>query len=119
MTKQDFLNKVMNSIVCAEKVSAIQTIYKNYFPDILAKLISFSDESVFFDDEWRSLSFDEIRDAEQDLHVSFSEKGLIPVLDCGENNFIVFQFSDSSWAKFNIIDEVLFKKKDKLSELFD
>ena len=52
-----------------------------------------------------------------DLHVSFRDKEIIPLIDCGENDFIVYHFMDKIWSKFNIIDETVFKKKNSLEEL--
>ena len=40
----------------------------------------------------------------------------IPLIDCGENDFIVYHFVDKIWSKFNIIDETVFKKN-SLKEL--
>ena len=42
---------------------------------------------------------------------------MIPLADCGENDFIVYHFTDGSWSKFNIIDETEFKKRNALDEI--
>ena len=79
--------------------------------------ISGSNKTVFLDDNIRILSFDEIINAEKELHVDFKSNQIIPLVDCGENDFIVYHFFDKIWSKFNIVDETVFKKKNSLQEL--
>lgn len=45
------------------------------------------------------------------MHIAFKDKGIIPLVDCGENDFIVYHFKAKIWSKFNIIDETVFQKK--------
>lgn len=42
---------------------------------------------------------------------------MIPVIDCGENDFIVYHTAEGNWSKFNIIEECVFKKRATLGEL--
>ncbi len=49
-----------------------------------------------------------------DLHVSFKDKEIIPLIDCGENDFIVYHFMDKIWSKFNIIDETVLRRRTAL-----
>lgn len=117
MNKEEYLDYIKTQKIDSSKVSKIQRLYNAILPEILKKIISASKETVFFDDGSRILSFDEIMDAEADLHVEFKSKGIIPFADCGENDFIVYHFNDNIWSKFNIIDESVFKKKDSLKDL--
>lgn len=118
MTRKEYLASIEKCNINVAKVEKIKKVYKNELPGIVKQMISFYEESVFFDDEWRTLSFSEIVEAEQDLHVDFVKLGMIPVVDCGENDFIVYHFGDGIWSKFNIIEECVFKKKVGLSEFF-
>ncbi len=117
MTKNEYLEQISQKEVDSEKVKLIKSIYGSNIPEVIQKIISNSDETVFLDDGVRILSYEEIIDAENDLHVEFSAKAMIPVADCGDNDFIVYHVDDKIWSKFNIIDETVFKKKDELSEL--
>lgn len=117
MTKKEYLDQLSVKPVNSGMVDRIQEIYETELPDIVKKIISDSSKAIFFDDEGRMLSIEEIADAKQDLHVDFKDKGMIPLADCGENDFIVYHFQDDFWSKFNIIDETVFKKKDRLEEL--
>ena len=117
MTKKDYLDKVIGYNYDEKKLKIIHEMYSDQLPEILEKIISNSDEAVFFDDGTRILSYSEILDAEKDLHIEFKDKGLIPISDCGDNDFIVYDFINKIWAKFNIADEILFKKRSSLDEL--
>lgn len=117
MDKKEYLAKLEAVSIDAKKVEKIGELYSVDLPEILQKIISFAKETVFFDDGSRILSYDEIVDAEKDLHIEFKRKGIIPVADCGENDFIVYHYNDSIWSKFNIIDESVFKKKKTIEEL--
>lgn len=117
MTKKEYLEKVLRAVIDDAKVSKVQKIYGCKLPDIIQKIVSNSDEATFFDDDTRILSLDEIVDAEKDLHVDFISKKIIPLADCGDNDFIVYHFEDDVWSKFNIVDETIFKKRNDLSEL--
>ncbi len=117
MTKQEYLEQISEKKADTAKVKKMEDIYGAALPGLVRKIVSNNDETIFFDDGVRILSFDEIVDAESDLHVDFKAKGIIPIADCGENDFIVYHLNDSIWSKFNIIDETIFKKKNELSDL--
>ena len=85
------------------------------------KLIcALKDEPLFFDDEnfYRLLSLDEILDAEDDMGVSFKKKGILPLIDCEDNDFISYDFKNNNWCKFNVIEETKFKIKQSVLEFF-
>lgn len=117
MKKTEYLGKIMTMKIDDAKVKKIESVYGNNLPDLLKRIVSNNSEAEFFDDDTRVMSFDEILDAENDLHVAFHLKGMIPVMDCGENDFIVYHFSDNSWSKFNIVDETMFRKGSSIEEL--
>ncbi len=117
MTREDYINNINTFEIDNKKVQVIETKYRASLSELVKKIISNAEECVFLDEDYRILSFAEIEDAEQDLHVEFVEKNLIPIADCGENDFIVYNFNDDSWSKFNIIDETVFKKKNEFEEV--
>lgn len=117
MTKKEYIQQLASVKINMEKVSKVANIYGKDLPEAVQEIVSASEESIFFDDNSRILAFDEILDAEQDLHVDFKAKGMIPLADCGENDFIVYNIGEKNWSKFNIVDEVSFKKKESLEEL--
>ena len=116
MNRVDYIKELEEFKIDSKKVEIIEKKYKAPLSDTVKKIVSNSEDSVFFDDDYRILSFDEIVDAENDLHVGFAEKGIIPIVDCGENDFIVYHFHDDFWSKFNIIDETVSKKQETLED---
>lgn len=117
MTRKEYLLELRKCSIKIEVASKVESVYGRSLPEEIKKMVSYSEDSIFFDDDYRTLSISEIIDAETDLHIDFAKRGLIPVIDCGENDFIVFNFESESWSKFNIVDESAFKKRDSLSDL--
>ena len=117
MTRNEYLDQIERKKIDDSKVKKIESIYKSELSELLKKIVSNSAETEFLDDGIRILSFDEIVDAEKDLHVNFKDLGILPIADCGENDFIVYHFAKDTWSKFNILDEICFKEKNELKEL--
>lgn len=118
MTKKEYLTKLNARPVNESLVSQLEMKYNCVFPEIFAKIISNSTESVFFDDGSRILSVTEIMNADDDLHIPFTNLGIVPFVDCGENDFIVFHVKDGVYSIFNIVEECFFRRKENLTELF-
>lgn len=116
MTTVEFVEKLVGVDIDKKKKSKVEKIYGSELPEIVGKIISVATKPIFFD-EYRVLSFDEICEADDELSVNFSEKKIIPLIDCGDNDFIVFHCKSDEWSKFNIIDECIFKKRKSLNEL--
>lgn len=117
MTRREYINELLGCKIDQALVKRIEMKYKTTLPDVVKRIISNANDTVFFDDGYRVLSFSEIENAEMDLHVNFMEKGIIPLFDCNENVFIVYHFIGDFWSKFNINDETIFKKKRTLNEI--
>ena len=119
MNKELFLDTLSTIKVDTKKVEHLCQVYSQELPPLVEKIVSICNGPVFLDSGIRVLIFDEIVDAEKDLHVSFSAKSLVPIADCGENDFIVYDFKSKCWAKYNIVDGTLFKKRASLCELLN
>lgn len=118
MTREEFLSSLESQKIDFKSVEMIEHKYGFEIPELVQKIISSSVEGIFFDDDWRTLSIEEILDASEDLHVDFEEQMLLPVIDTGENDFIVYHAEDDTWSKFNIIEECHFKVKKSFYEYF-
>lgn len=117
MTKKEYIKGIKECDVVSDRVTAINSIYNSEISGILANVISFADSIDFFDEERRALSFKEICNPKKYLCFDFVSIGLVPVIDSYDNTYIVYIISEDKWAKFNIVDETLFKKKKSLEEL--
>lgn len=110
MSINDFIIAIDSVKINPNVDNILYNIYSIQLPEIIKKIFSVSQESIFFSglDFCRLLSLEEVQNAEKQLHINFIEKKIIPIFDTGDNNFIVFNIKDSSWAKFNIVDEILY-----------
>ena len=119
MTKKEFLQSVTAVSEDSAKVEKIEKIYGAVTSELVRKIISYVNKTVFLDeDDWRVLSYSEIENAASDLNVDFTGKKLLPLFDCCENDFVVYCLAEDGWAKFNIVDESLFQISSKLEALF-
>lgn len=82
--------------------------------DELKSLLEFcKEDSVFFADEKRLLSIDEILNSKQELML---ESNVIPLIDLYDNNFIAYDLSNNQFIKFDISDEVQYEKLDSIQK---
>ena len=117
MTGKEYIRKLDALEINNSKAKKVIAKYADGLPEVVLKIISDSNTPVFLGDDSRIMSIEEIIDAEKDLHVSFKKKAMIPIVDCGNNDFIVYHYYDHIWSMFNIVDEVIFKKKKSFEEL--
>lgn len=116
MTVKEFMEQFSHFKIDEKKVRKIEKVYGATLTEEIQKIISNCSETVFLD-EYRVLSFKEIVDAQDDLHVDFKGMNIIPVVDCGDNDFIVYHSNSDEWSKFNIIDNCVFKRKPSIKDL--
>jgi hypothetical protein len=67
----------------------------------------------------RFIGLDEIIDAEEDLHVPFTEKKILPLFDLFENDFICYNYNESNFCVYNIIDKSWFFVSPSLEEVIN
>jgi len=118
MKLKETLSKLTEVKIDAAFVAQLETMYSTTFPDEVKRIVSISDDTVSYDDFslLRGLSHVEISDASEDMAVDFIGKGILPLFDVGDNDYIVYDISEKTWYKFNIVDEVKFSKTSSLSE---
>ena len=116
ISKTTYLKDIENVEINDRNVSKIKAVYGE-IPLIVQKIISYSSSSVFLDNGCKQLSISEIIDADKDLGVDFSKLKMIPLFDCGENDFIVYNLKSNSWSKYNTNDNSVFKKSSSLKDL--
>ena len=119
MTASTFIQSILNNSIDTEKVQKVENKYQAELSDIIKHILSDCDEPVFLDNGKRILSYDEIFNAEEELLVQFTEYSIIPIADCGDNDFIVYHYDNHSWSKFNIIDETVFKRNRSFEDLLN
>lgn len=118
MTNREYLERIEELQIDNAKVSKIEGLYGTEVPEIVKRIISNNDKTIFLE-ECRVLSLAEIADAETDLHVDFKGKQILPLFDCMDNDFIVYHYGTGKWSLFNIVDECVFKMRNSLAELLE
>lgn len=113
----EYLAEIASVATDAEISAKLNAYYAAEVPSIVLKIISGKRNGEFFDsdDTCRLLSLDEILNAETELKANFRGLGLIPLLDCGDNNFVCYCLSERNWVKFNVIDSSVFARKPEIS----
>ena len=118
MKLKDTLGKLTNVQVDNDFIAQLEKMYSIVLPDEVRRIVSISKDTVSYDDFslLRGLSRSEINDASADMSVDFISKGILPLFDAGDNDYIVYNIAEKVWYKFNIVDEVKFSTTQYLSE---
>ena len=119
MNRNDYLREIQNQKIDESKVKQVEEVYGCTFPEEVQRILSNCDETVFFDDDSRVLSFDEILEAPETLCELFVENKMIPLFDCMDNDFIVYKADSHKWLMFNTEDEMDFDEAEYLADLWE
>lgn len=105
----------------------LKVIEQRFFPlkisnDEAQKLVcAVQSEPVFFNDDnfYRLLALQEILDAESDMNVLFKKIGVLPLIDCGDNDYLSYDFKKYNWCKFNIVEEFKYSSRKSVLDFFN
>lgn len=116
----EYLKEIL-SFEDSNKTNFVETLYDIKLSDEIKKITDNINESIDFEYRGylRLLSKKEIIDASKDMNINFIEKGIIPIFDTGDNDYISFNINKSKWCKFNIVDEIDFSLKDNIIDFFN
>ena len=117
MNKSEYLLEIEKCEADRSKAEQIETEYKCKLDGLITNVISYTDKSIFIDDEERVMSFSEIIQINKDYNNVFINNKMIPVIDCFDGIFIVFILEENKWAKYSTSDLIVYKKRSSLSEL--
>ena len=120
MTKLEFISAAQNTTPNASLIKALKCKYGVSFPESIGRILSVLPQGGFLegDDLCRVMSSSEIVSANETLHTDFVGKKLLPILDLGDNIFVVFDFSRHDFGRFNLNDELVYKHSGKLDDIF-
>ncbi|MBT9146549.1 MAG: hypothetical protein DDT32_00283 [Syntrophomonadaceae bacterium] len=116
----EFISTLDQRLITTQSAEKIEQIYGIKLKDGIKQVLSKNPEGIFFEKEdvLCLLSCEEIVNASQDMNVDFIKLKLIPVIDTGDNDYIVYDIEKSSWCKFNIVNGVKFKQRETFKEFF-
>lgn len=120
MTKLDFISAAQNAIPNASLMEALKCKYGVSFPESIGRILAVLPQGGFLegDDFCRVMSSSEIVSANETLHTDFVGKKLLPILDLGENIFVVFDSSRQEFGRFSLNDDLVYWRSKKLNEIF-
>lgn len=118
MNYKDYITALQYNKDDTNKVRQIEQLYSAEIPSDVACIISNLNKTIFLDSDsfLRVLDYQEILDAEKDLNTEFVSRGIIPVIDLGENDYLSYDLSKCKWFKYNIVDDIGFAYKETLAE---
>ena len=117
MTKQEYIDSVMQYPANKDRIKEISDLYGTKINGIIAKIVSFADNADFIGEERRAFSYNEILNASKEYDTDFQTLGIIPIIDAYDNELIVYVIAEKVWAKYSLSDEILFKKKNTIEEI--
>ena len=119
MTRKEFLESLYSIEVNSNLEKKLLSKYKMDIPEIILKTLSkYPVPELFDENESRTISVEEVMNAEEDNGVPFASVFIIPIVELGDNDFIVFDGNNHNWCIYNILDEITFDKTDTFEELF-
>lgn len=92
-------------------MNELKNINNNELQEILKYV---EDEPVFFYDEMRLLSKEEIINYKKELNIEMDN--IIPLIDLYDNNFLIYNINENVFEKLNIVDKTIFGKINSIEE---
>ena len=119
MTKSEFVAASQTAVPNTSLVEVIRRKYSLSIPESIGKILSVLPQGGFLegDDFCRVMSSAEIASANENLHTDFASKQLLPIIDLGDNIFVVFDGNRQEFGRFSLNDELLYRHSEKLNEI--
>jgi len=111
-----YLKISKNKKIDEELVKLVEKTYNTKITDESVKCLISKKKASFYEN-YKVLSNSEIINANKDLKMDFIGKRILPLIDCSDNDFIVYNLNNKKWSMFNIVDGVSFKVRNSLNEL--
>lgn len=112
-----YLETINNIEINIEIVKSVEDRYKTSLPEGVKKIISVVLDDYFISDKCRVLSVKEILMSEEFTGVDFTSLNMIPLIDCKDDDYIVYDFTVKKYVMYNTFDEVGFREADSFVEL--
>lgn len=117
MNIYEYLELISNIEINNSFIKAIEKEYKCDLPIIIKQILSSAEEPIFIEFEMRIMSQYEIMYASKLMDYDFISNKLIPIIDCYDNDYVVFDYGKNEWVMFNNTDECIFKRGKKIVDV--
>lgn len=120
MNIQEYLNQTLNSKSNNDNIRLVNQLWKCSLNNEISVVISHLDKEIFIKESGfiKILSFQEVMDSSDDMNVDFTDIGIIPVIDTGDNDYIAYSIRENIWCKFNIADEFEYDRQKSIRDYF-
>lgn len=119
MTRKEFLNKAKVIEIRDDVKKKMHDVYGEKISTLILQILSFSPTPTLFDEnESRTLSINEIINAEKGFGVPFKSNNYVPIAELGCDDYIIYNTETEKWCIYNIIDELVFDETSEFEELF-
>ncbi len=110
MTINEFLQQVLARPEKTERNFAEVLLNEQLTGEVKKLTDCMGEEPQFFDDEdfYRLLCREEAENCEEELGAEFFKKGLLPLIDLADNDFICWDDRNGVWVVFNVVDGTAF-----------
>ena len=118
MKIKDFLADIKKVKVDENIKNSMFEVYGEYVPEEILAILSYTSKPELFDDnESRTLSLREILQAEKLFKIPFASAKYVPIIDKGNNDFIIYNGEKKKWSMYNILEESVFDESDIIDNL--
>lgn len=101
-------------------VNQIENVYSCKLPENVKHILCIPENEENYDERLilQKLSNDMILEATEEMNSDFIGNHLIPLFDCGDNDYICYNYENGIWCMFNIVNDLVFNRNQTLLDLF-
>ena len=119
MDIKQYIELIKSNEVNQDFVASVENLYGITLNEELKHIVSVVMDDYFISQNCRVLSATELLRTENYTGVDFTELGMIPLVDCKDDDYIIFNFATQKYELYNIYDEVSFREADSLESLIE
>ncbi len=119
MKLADVIRNADNIVIDNSFVRQIESVYFCKLPIFVTHILCIPENEFNYDEQviLRKLSNDMILEATIELKSDFISNHLLPLFDCGDNDYLCYDYSKGLWCMYNIVDDTAFNKHAEIIDL--
>lgn len=117
MDIKQYIELIKANEVNQDLVASVEKLYGKPLPEELKHIVSVVMRDYFISPNHRVISATELLRTEEFMGVDFAKFSMVPLIDCKDDDYIVYNFTTQKYEMYNIYDEVSFREADSLEEM--
>lgn len=117
MDVNQYVDLIRNNNVNDKVVTKLEELYGFSLTDALKHIVSVEMDDYFISDKYRVISAKEMLSTEYFIGVDLTKLNMIPLVDCMDDDYIVFNFANQKFEMYHIYDEISFVEGSSLEEM--